>query len=316
MADNAWKIADFGFTSKGTSKYAYTTEHARGTQSYRAPELVRERSIVTQNSDIWALGCILYELAFSRKAFPRDYSVFEYIHSKTKLELHDLPGSERLRCYIRELISCMLEIDWWRRPSAKDVRRALDFLLEGTTAICVVHTGKEELLDAEAVITLNLDGRSDLPAASVKPVRPEFLGEPLLELPKKIRLDDTNPAWAKTEWKPCWYFIYVASLTLLVTVATSSLKAERPHQIQIQKSSDMIVTVQESSSPILVGSLCWTRHILKTHSSRQHTPPFLSHKLQLSLLAASCPPPLSRNRVAQSAQVSKNKNTSLTKRRI
>jgi eukaryotic-like serine/threonine-protein kinase len=93
VTDNAWKITNFGLTFEGNSRHAYTTRHARGTESYRAPELVRERSIVTKNSDIWALGCILYELAFSKKAFPTDYRVFEYIHSRGKLELDDLPVS-------------------------------------------------------------------------------------------------------------------------------------------------------------------------------------------------------------------------------
>ena len=41
-----------------------------GTASYRAPELITgEKLTYTRQVDIWAIGCIFFELAFNRKSF-------------------------------------------------------------------------------------------------------------------------------------------------------------------------------------------------------------------------------------------------------
>jgi serine/threonine protein kinase len=40
--DYRWKIADFGISTEGTTKRAQTTQLARGTPSYRAPEVVKD----------------------------------------------------------------------------------------------------------------------------------------------------------------------------------------------------------------------------------------------------------------------------------
>src|SRR5271155_1844761 len=76
-AQHSWKIADFGLTTEGTSQRSYTTHYSRGTSSYRAPELVRSGAY-NNKVDIWALGCILYEIVTLRKAFSTDNAVYEY----------------------------------------------------------------------------------------------------------------------------------------------------------------------------------------------------------------------------------------------
>jgi serine/threonine protein kinase len=71
--EQAWKIADFGLTVEGTSKKAHTTQYSKGTCSYRAPELIQldDKGTYTNKVDIWAMGCILYEIVFRSKAFCR-----------------------------------------------------------------------------------------------------------------------------------------------------------------------------------------------------------------------------------------------------
>src|SRR5271170_2552875 len=39
LKDQAWKIADFGLTTEGSSTRSHTTQYAHGTPSYRAPEI-------------------------------------------------------------------------------------------------------------------------------------------------------------------------------------------------------------------------------------------------------------------------------------
>jgi len=80
--DSTWKLADFGFTSEGLFQIAYTSELGRGTEGYRAPEVlgsgVSGKNVATMASDIWALGCIFYELVTKKKAFETSYQVVQY----------------------------------------------------------------------------------------------------------------------------------------------------------------------------------------------------------------------------------------------
>lgn len=105
----------------------------------------------------------------------------------------------------------MLEIDWWKRPSARDVLGALESLSDRTTSICVFNTGETELQDAEGIDFWNLESKNDHETPDLPTVLEDSLNA-VLEAPQKITLDSTNPAWAKTAWRPCWYILYVPFL--------------------------------------------------------------------------------------------------------
>src|ERR1700732_4876216 len=70
-----WKIADFGLTSDAVTGEPVTTERGRGTSGYRPPELLAKDAKYTYKVDIWALGCILYELSIKKRAFVDDWMV-------------------------------------------------------------------------------------------------------------------------------------------------------------------------------------------------------------------------------------------------
>jgi serine/threonine protein kinase len=77
--DRAWKLVDFGLTCEVTSKTLQSTEFANGTPGYRAPELLNEEKYTYNDKvDIWAMGCILYELVVGKKLFPSDLTVLEH----------------------------------------------------------------------------------------------------------------------------------------------------------------------------------------------------------------------------------------------
>ena len=60
------KIADFGLAKElGTAKMAQTNV---GTPFYMSPELVNEKNY-NEKTDIWSLGCLIYELAALRPPF-------------------------------------------------------------------------------------------------------------------------------------------------------------------------------------------------------------------------------------------------------
>jgi hypothetical protein len=67
------KVADFGLAKAARGNVAHTrVGTAMGTPSYMAPEQIRDASTVDQRADVFSLGCILYELALRKKAFPGD----------------------------------------------------------------------------------------------------------------------------------------------------------------------------------------------------------------------------------------------------
>src|SRR5277367_6104247 len=73
-----WKIGDFGLTVEGSSN-PRTTVFSMGTPCYRAPELVRGvKKVFSNRVDIWALGCIFYEILFRMPAFDSDYAAGIY----------------------------------------------------------------------------------------------------------------------------------------------------------------------------------------------------------------------------------------------
>lgn len=90
-SQNAWKIADFGSAADATSKHAQFTEFSRGTASYRAPELLGEYPVFTNKVDIWALGCIIYELVSQERAFHDDYAVRQYARGRGRFIGIDIP---------------------------------------------------------------------------------------------------------------------------------------------------------------------------------------------------------------------------------
>jgi serine/threonine protein kinase len=113
-------LADFSFTSEADSKALLISNDSRGTNCYRAPELVTFDAVYNNKVDIWSMGCILYELAVGRRAFNSDWATSEYKKaSGTTLEIHlDEYFSTQCKESIKMYIMHMLQVDSTLRPSA------------------------------------------------------------------------------------------------------------------------------------------------------------------------------------------------------
>src|SRR5271169_1974562 len=83
LSDYQWKLVDFGFASEVVSGAAVTSSKGRGSDGYRAPELIGSKEIreFTKKVDIWALGCIMYELLAEEQAFSNDDKTRTYANS-------------------------------------------------------------------------------------------------------------------------------------------------------------------------------------------------------------------------------------------
>lgn len=123
--DGVWKIADFGLTSEGASNGSFTTTAARGTQCYRAPELLREMHATYSNKvDVWAMGCIFYQLIVGRRPFDSDWAVKDYYLSKEPLSL----PLEAFDNTVLSILHDTLERDPSNRVTAGDVYERLSIL--------------------------------------------------------------------------------------------------------------------------------------------------------------------------------------------
>ncbi|XP_041729154.1 serine/threonine-protein kinase Nek8 [Coregonus clupeaformis] len=109
------KIGDFGISKILVSKSkAYTVV---GTPCYISPELC-EGKPYNQKSDIWALGCVLYELASLKRAFEAANlpALVLKIMSGTFA-----PISDRYSPELRQLIMNMLNLDPSKRPQLNEI---------------------------------------------------------------------------------------------------------------------------------------------------------------------------------------------------
>ena len=81
-------------TSEVSSHDLRSTRRSRGTEGYRAPELLEEVARYNNKADIWGLGCIVFELFTGARMFVNDFAIFQYI-STNRLDLPQLPHRNR-----------------------------------------------------------------------------------------------------------------------------------------------------------------------------------------------------------------------------
>ena len=126
---NSWKIGDFGITVRGTSKNPITTNEAKGTACYRAPEIlktVKGKTKYNNKVDIWAIGCIVYELTMEKQAFNSDIDTFEWKDQEKRI-----PTDVVLDTAPRELISKIIRKSLRAEPKERSTAKNIcDWLRE------------------------------------------------------------------------------------------------------------------------------------------------------------------------------------------
>jgi NIMA (never in mitosis gene a)-related kinase len=121
-SDKVVKLGDFGLSAFLPSTHAFL-KSVLGTAHYLAPEVCCG-SKYSQKSDIWSLGCVLYEMCTFKKAF-NGYSTRLIMHS---IACDDPPKlSSSFGHNIRLLVKRMLSREPEKRPTINQIL-TLDFI--------------------------------------------------------------------------------------------------------------------------------------------------------------------------------------------
>ncbi|XP_050538275.1 serine/threonine-protein kinase Nek8-like [Daktulosphaira vitifoliae] len=122
--DRKVKLGDFGISKIMTTNLQALT--VVGTPYYISPEMCEGKQY-NQKSDIWALGCILYEMTTLQRTFDAS-NLPALIHIITKEDFTPIPP-----CYssnLRKLISDLLQKDPLRRPDANNLVTIVPIFLQ------------------------------------------------------------------------------------------------------------------------------------------------------------------------------------------
>jgi len=123
--DDCWKLADFGSASLATSKGLVTTNLVRGTSSYRAPEVLKNKC--NSRTDIFALGCIIFEIITTKQLFSGDWEVHDYAQTGIPIFPDRWPvATQGSRLHdLGKLTSTFLSVEPRERPGAAEALRQL-----------------------------------------------------------------------------------------------------------------------------------------------------------------------------------------------
>jgi serine/threonine protein kinase len=126
-------LAGFGLAAESRSDGDPICCDGEGSVGYRAPELLSQRPTYTNKVDIWALGCILYELSVGYRAFSSDMDTYMFTLKMRNLDVElDESFSETCKKRIKVDLYRMLAIEPQLRPSAIDLLEEFSRHFEST----------------------------------------------------------------------------------------------------------------------------------------------------------------------------------------
>ena len=224
LTTGLWKIADFGLTREGTSTGNKLTEHSKGTASYRAPEFNQGNHGTWNNKvDIWALGCVLFELLTGQRAFGSDMNLGVYTAMRQTSDWLDLSSprwggivlDSRSRAILAGMVDAMLEANNWERPKIAQLLGVLNTLYDTSTPIWLSrcrHIGQAlpgAGITLSGYVASSIAG-SNSPSNSLNRVVAHFPNVAQVPpgrtwLDRTVALDKNSSLWRNVLWKAHWY---------------------------------------------------------------------------------------------------------------
>eukprot|EP00736_Rhodelphis_marinus_P011407 Rmarinus@m.1719 len=119
--DGTLKLGDLGMGRHFGSQTSMAHSMV-GTPYYMSPELIREQGY-SFKSDVWSLGCMIYELATLRSPFEGDGNIYQLGMRISRCEYRPLPPT--LSPELRDCIHRILQPDPNDRPGLDDLLRVI-----------------------------------------------------------------------------------------------------------------------------------------------------------------------------------------------
>ncbi|GAX74762.1 hypothetical protein CEUSTIGMA_g2209.t1 [Chlamydomonas eustigma] len=189
-ANGALKIGDLGL-GRQLSEQSMEAFSKVGTPYYVSPEVVRGAGY-DWKSDVWSMGCLLYELACLRSPFEMEganlYDVFQKI---SKGDYQPLPAG-MFSAPLRSLVVRMLSVDPVKRPDLDEVWSITQGIVQAQSITRQdIYSSSEELfcqlslLESDILYKMRKQNgkRIDIPAppsSALRQLHPLFFAEPLV----------------------------------------------------------------------------------------------------------------------------------------
>jgi NIMA (never in mitosis gene a)-related kinase len=121
FSDGTLKLGDLGL-GRYMSDETFKAFSKVGTPLYMSPEVIRNDGYDFK-SDVWSLGCVIYELVTFKSPFRTDEKISLY-DLFTKINKGDYPKilDEKYSPFIKDLIEKMLKVNPEERVSLEEVR--------------------------------------------------------------------------------------------------------------------------------------------------------------------------------------------------
>lgn len=144
----------------------------RGTPCYRPLEILLENGPgYTNKVDIWGVGCILYELAMGKMAFPSDLAVFYFQFGTRELSFEwDGSFSEQCKQSIKRNVGLMLTVEPSERPSATLLLEEFSRLFDITRLsdeLTPISAGPPTLTNEPILTNMSLPSGGDDPESQI-----------------------------------------------------------------------------------------------------------------------------------------------------
>jgi serine/threonine protein kinase len=126
--EKKWKITDYGYVRKniGLSLMAMRKPAKNGV--YDPPEVLLEGCDKDAKTDVWSLGCILYEITCRRIMFETTKNMVDHIESTRPVEVISTHESRYIEL-MRQLIMHAIKADPEQRSSSSCILTTIEDVL-------------------------------------------------------------------------------------------------------------------------------------------------------------------------------------------
>jgi len=149
------KIGDFGL-SCWMHENEFKSDFC-GTLMYSSPEIIKQRTY-NEKTDVWSLGCLLYELLLFTQAFGKQYQTEAIVKLNIENAIYDCPKPHVSKT-MHEMIKALLTKDGHIRPSMSFLKWRFKSTLQIEAAWCDFPTKQDTNDETRRLNMLNSSGR-------------------------------------------------------------------------------------------------------------------------------------------------------------